>query len=163
MRVYLLRHGIAEEASTAVPDAERALTAEGKRKLKRALSWLAAGETRIDLILSSPLKRALQTAEIARSCFKVADEILPSKALQPNGSPHDAWEEIRIHNDIEHLLLVGHNPLFGDLAAYLLRSESLSVDFKKGAVMCIGFESIGQKPRGTLEWYVPAGLAGSGE
>lgn len=159
MLVYLLRHGIAEEASASVSDPERSLTAEGKRRLKRSLSWLAAGQTRVDLILSSPFKRAMQTAEIARACFKVEAEILQSRSLQPSASPEEVWDEIRVHRHSEYLMLVGHNPLFSDLTAYLLGTPSLMIDFKKGAVLCLEFESLSQKPRGVLRWYITSRLA----
>lgn len=163
MQVYLLRHGIAEEASASTPDADRALTSEGKRKLKRVLSSIAAAEVRIDVIVSSPLKRALQTAEIARTCFKTEESILQSRALQPNASPEGVWDEIRAHRSAEALMLVGHNPLFAGLAGHLLGSDSIHVDFKKGAVMSIEFESLGTKPRGVLRWYVTPRLADSCE
>ena len=163
MQVYLLRHGIAEEGGLTVNDAERSLTNEGRRKLRHVLAHVADSGIKPDLIISSPIKRAQQTAEIARSCLKCSQDVLLTRALVPGSTPESVWDEIRVHSGQESLLLVGHNPLFSHLAGYLLGSENLQVDFKKGAVMCLEFESTGRKPEGTLRWYLTARLAGSCE
>ena len=65
MKIYILRHGIAEEAQGNQPDSERALTAEGKKKLRSVLRTAAAADVAPSLILTSPLRRAVQTAQIA--------------------------------------------------------------------------------------------------
>jgi phosphohistidine phosphatase len=163
MQLYLLRHGIAEEGSPTMSDGERALTTEGRRKLRQVLTQVADAGIRAGLIISSPLKRAQQTAEIARRCLKSKEDVLFTRALLPGASPEAVWEEIRVHSDQDSLLLVGHNPLFSELAGYLMATQNLQVDFKKGAVMCLDFDSVGPKPRGTLRWYLTARLAGSCE
>lgn len=163
MQVYLLRHGIAEEGTSQMSDADRALTNEGRRKLRQVFAHVADAGVKIDLVLTSPLKRALQTAEIAIGCLKTKPEMLISKTLAPGGTVEDVWSEIRAHRDAETLLLVGHNPLFGNLASFLLGAAELQVDFKKGGVMRIDFESLGPKPRGVLHWYLTARLAGTCE
>ena len=61
MNLYLLRHGIAEEEGVGVPDAQRALTDEGRRKLKQVLTTALDASVLPTLILSSPLKRTMQT------------------------------------------------------------------------------------------------------
>jgi phosphohistidine phosphatase len=163
MQVYLLRHGIAEEGGPTMNDGDRALTAEGRRKLKQVLTHVADAGIKTDLIISSPLKRAQQTAEIARSCLKCREDVLFTRALAPGASQEGVWEEIKVHRDQNALMLVGHNPLFSYLGGYLMGAHNLQVDFKKGAVMCLDFESVGSKPRGTLRWYLTARLAGSCE
>ena len=163
MQVYLLRHGIAEEGGSNMSDSERSLTNEGRRKLRHVLTHIADSGIKADLIISSPIKRAQQTAEIARSSLKCKEEVLFSRALAPGATPEAVWEEIRAHRDQESLLLVGHNPLFSHLCGYLMGAQNLEVDFKKGAIMCLDFESIGPKPHGTLRWYLTARLAGSCE
>ena len=81
----------------------------------------------------------------------------------PGANPEAVWDEIRVHSGQESVMLVGHNPLFSSLGGYLMGAHNLQVDFKKGAVMCLDFESVGPKPRGTLRWYLTARLAGSCE
>lgn len=162
MHVYILRHGIAEDGSPGMSDADRALTPEGRRKLRDVLKLAAEAKVKPDLILSSPLKRALQTATIARQILGGKEEITESRSLLPGSSPDDVWSEIKSHQSVApSLLLVGHNPLFAHLAAYLLGTPNAQVEFKKGAMMRIDFENPGLKPKGTLRWYLTAGLAAS--
>ncbi|MBV9084764.1 MAG: phosphohistidine phosphatase SixA [Acidobacteriaceae bacterium] len=159
MQLYLLRHGIAADGKPGESDAERAITAEGRRKLEHTLGFIAESGVRPDLILSSPLKRALQTAEIAKNLLDCKERILQTNALSPESSVTEVWEEVRAHRDVNALMLVGHNPVFEQLPGFLLGAPDLNVDFKKGAVMRVDFESLSAHPRGVLRWYVTAGLA----
>jgi phosphohistidine phosphatase len=160
MQVYLLRHGIAEDGKPGVSDAERALTSEGRRKLRHVLELAAEAKVKPDLILSSPLKRAVQTAAMAREVFGHKEKVAESRALLPGSSADETWKEIRAHEQAApSLLLVGHNPLFAELAAYLLGSPDAQVEFKKGAMMRIDFDSVSLRPKGVLRWYLTAALA----
>jgi phosphohistidine phosphatase len=163
MQVYLLRHGVAEEGGAGSSDAERALTDDGRRKLRQVLELAADARVEPALILSSPFKRALQTAQIAKEVLKYKDEIFRANALIPGADPQDAWSEVRAHAAAESLLLVGHNPLFANLAAYLLGTPNAQIDFKKGAIMRIDFESLSPTPTGILRWYLTTRLATSKE
>ena len=129
MEIYILRHGIAEDAPAGQPDAERALTSDGRKKLRSVLRSAAASGVAPSLILTSPLKRALQTAQIAAEILEYPGELLRTRTLEPNSSPKAIWDEIRVHKDEARILLVGHEPLFGRLMAYLLGSPELQVDF----------------------------------
>jgi phosphohistidine phosphatase len=154
MDLYLLRHGIAEEGGTGMNDADRALTAEGRRKLRQVLMAACDAKVSLDLIVSSPLKRALQTAEVARKTLRYKGAIIKTKALEPGASVQQVWDEIRDYRDKAYVMLVGHNPLFSYLAAYLLGSTGMQVDFKKGGLMKISFEHFPPAPRGMLCWYI---------
>ncbi|MFL6463783.1 MAG: SixA phosphatase family protein, partial [Bryobacteraceae bacterium] len=134
----------------------RALTAEGRRKLRQVLTAACDAKVTLDLIISSPLKRALQTAEVARKTLKYKGDILKSRSLEPGTSVQQVWDEIRDHRDKSFLMMVGHNPLFSQLAAYLLGSPDVQVDFKKGGLMKISFEHFPPAPRGVLCWYITA-------
>ncbi len=160
MHVYLLRHGIAEDDRPGLADADRALTTEGRRKLRQVLQTASRAEVQPSLILTSPLKRAIQTAEIARDVLKHKNDLVRSNALVPDGSPKQAWEEVRAHRDETSIMLVGHNPLFASLAGFLLGDESLRIDLKKGSILCVDCENFPPEPRGTLRWYLIPKLAG---
>ena len=160
MDVLLLRHGIAEDAKPGADDASRALTREGRSKLRALLQQVAASKVVPALILSSPFKRALETAGIAAKTLGYGADILQTRVLEPSGSPEAVWEEIRAHRDATSLLLVGHNPLFSHLASFLLASPNLQIDFKKGALLKVEIESFAAKPRGSLRWYLTPKLAG---
>jgi len=163
MHLYLLRHGVSEEAGPGTTDAERALTSDGRKKLRHVLRAIAEAKVKPSLILSSHLKRAVQTAEIAAQVLGYEGEIVKTKTLVPAAASEQVWEEVRIHKSEPSLMLVGHNPLFDDLAAFLLGATNLKVDFKKGAIMRIDVEAFGPQPRGILCWYLTAKLSASRE
>jgi phosphohistidine phosphatase SixA len=56
-------------------------------------------------------------------------------------------------------VLVGHNPLFADLAGYLLGAPDLQVDVKKGSILRIDFDSLSSRPKGILRWFLTAKFA----
>lgn len=159
MHVYLLRHGIAEDEHPGVGDVDRSLTVDGRRKLRHVLKSVAEAGSKPSLILTSPLKRAVQTAEVAATVLGYTGEILRTKVLMPGASSEQVWEEIRTHRSEEGIMLVGHNPLFDSLGPYLLGTPSLQMDFKKGAVLRVDIESFGSQPRGILRWYLIAKLS----
>ncbi len=159
MEVYLLRHGIAEDGGPDKPDADRALTTDGRRKLRHVLELSSEVNVDPSLILTSPLRRAMQTAEIARSVLKCKNALISCKALAPGGSVEQVWDEVRAHRQETALLLVGHNPQFAELAGYFLGARELRVDFKKGAILRVDFDSFSARPHGTLRWYLVGKLA----
>lgn len=160
VQIHLLRHGIAEEGRAGLSDADRALTADGMRKLRSVLKVARSVGLAPGLILSSPYKRALQTAEIAAKELGYTESILQTHALTPDSSPQAVWEELRVHRNEQSVLLAGHEPLFSTLTAFLLASPAMLVDFKKGALARIDVESFGAQPRGVLRWMFTARLAG---
>lgn len=159
MQLYLLRHGVAEKDRPGLSDADRALTQDGRRKLRQVLQAAEKAQVQPSLILTSPLKRAVETAEMAQEVLGYKNEILRSKTLQPGSSVEQVWEEIRVHRDEPALMLVGHNPLFAELSGYLLGSSKMQLDFKKGALLRIDFEQFRAQPKGILRWYLTAKIA----
>ena len=159
MQIYLLRHGIAEEGTAGTPDAERALTPEGKKKLKEVLQLADRAGVKPSLILSSPYRRAAETADLAASVLGCPAKPVHLEALEPMGIPEAVWDEIRTHKSEPVLLLASHEPLMGRLLAYLLAAPELQTDFKKGSLARVDVESFGARPRGILKWLVTAKLA----
>ncbi len=158
MEIYLLRHGIAEDG-VGMRDADRALTSEGKKKLRETLRVAQIAEVSPALILSSPYRRAWETAQIAAEILGYKQEILKTRALTPGSAPKLVWEEVREQQELADLLLVGHAPLFSSLTGYLLGVPELQVDFKKGTLVRIDCDRFGPEPRGTLRWMMVPKLA----
>ncbi len=154
MQLYILRHGIAEDQKPGGKDADRALTAEGKKKLRDVLRVAQKAGVSPGLILSSPYVRAVETAEIAMDVLDYKDSLLRIDALIPSSGPEPVWEEIRVHKSASELMLVGHEPLLSTLAGYLLAAPSLAVDLKKGGLVRIDIDSFGAQPRGVLKWML---------
>lgn len=160
MELYLLRHGIAEEGRPGQRDAERALVPEGEKKLREVLHVACEAGVSPTLILSSPFKRARQTAEIAATVLRVKEKIVESETLIPFGKPEEVWNEIRTHRKEEALLLASHEPLTGQLAGFLLHTPELKIDVKKGALIRIDVDHFGvAPPHGVLRWMITPRIA----
>jgi phosphohistidine phosphatase len=161
MQIYLLRHAIAEDGK-GHPDSERALTDQGREKLRRVLKRARAAGVAPSLILSSPYKRAVETAEIAAEILGYQGKVVRTRALLPEASPFDAWEEIRTRKDEASILLASHEPLMSSLVAFLLDSPALQVDMKKAALVRVDCERIGPEATGVLKWMITPALANEG-
>ena len=158
MRIYILRHGIAEDAAPGGTDAARALTAEGKEKLRTVLERAREAGVRPSVILTSPLKRALQTAEIAAAVLGVKRELIATNSLAPSSTPQRVWNEIRKQH-AARVLIAGHQPLLGHVVGFLLRCPSLQLDLRKGALVDLDVDTRESQPRGTLNWVLTPKLA----
>jgi phosphohistidine phosphatase len=156
MEIYLLRHGIAEDGRPGQSDGERALTAEGREKLRRVLKQAGAKPS---LILSSPYRRALETAAIAAEVLRYTGEIVRTETLLPEAAPAAVWDEIRARRNESAILLAGHQPHMSSLAAFLLDSPALEVDMKKAALMRIDCDRVGLRPGGLLKWMLTPAVA----
>jgi phosphohistidine phosphatase len=159
MEIYLVRHGIAEDLPPGGKDADRALTPEGKRKLREVLLLAKAVDMTPEVILTSPYVRARQTAEIAAQLLHHKSKPVECRALIPGGDPREVWEDIRTHKDARAVLLSSHEPLTGYLIAFLLSAPNLIVDVKKGSVTRIDVEQLGPQPRGVLKWILTPKMA----
>jgi phosphohistidine phosphatase SixA len=153
MEIYILRHGIAEDTQ---PDADRALTAEGRDKLKRVLGCAAVKPS---LILASPYRRAVETAEIAAESLDYKGKVVRTRALLPESPPSDVWEEIRSHKDEPAILLASHEPLTAFLVAFLLGTPGLQVDMKKAALVRVDCDRIAAQPKCVLKWMITPAVA----
>jgi phosphohistidine phosphatase len=160
MEIYLLRHGIAEDSRPGMRDADRALTPDGREKLKRVLKRAKGAGVDPDVILSSPYRRALETAEVAAASLGYRGEIVQTKALIPTASPHDVWEEIRSRKTESSLLLSSHEPLMSSVLALLLGNPALQVDMKKAGLARVDTDSLGPEPRAILKWLLTPATAG---
>jgi phosphohistidine phosphatase len=151
MQIYLLRHGIAEEARAGQKDADRALTPEGKEKLRRVLQHAGVN---LGLILSSPYRRALETAGIAAEVLEYKGKIVQTEALIPEASPYAVWEEIRSRSAEPSVLLASHEPLMSSTVALLLGAPSLMVEMKKAALVRVDCDRLGRDPKCVLKWML---------
>jgi len=158
MQIFLLRHGIAEDGKPGRPDSERALTGEGKDKLRCVMKTARAAGVGPALILSSPYRRALETAVIAAEVLKYSGKVLETRALVPDASPVEAWEEIRVHRSEDSILLASHEPLMSSLAAFLLGCPSLLVDMKKATLVRIDSDRFPAEPHAVLKWMLTPGV-----
>ena len=156
--LYVIRHDIAEKRGEAWPDdAKRPLTEEGMQRMRRASRSLAGIGVCIDVVLTSPLVRTRQTADIFAAAFSPHPAVVNLDALAPDGSPVAVIAELEKYSKKKHIALVGHEPGVGDLGAKLagMRRE---MEFKKGAICRIDVESLPPKGPGALRWFLPPKL-----
>jgi len=160
MQIYILRHGIAEEGRPGHPDAGRALTDEGREKVRRVLSRARGAGCAPSLILSSPYRRALETAETAAEVLGYHGKIARSFTLEPEAAPFPVWDEIRSRPGESGILLASHEPLVSTLVAFLLSSPSLLVEMKKAALVRVDCVRLKPEPDGILKWMLTPAIAG---
>lgn len=153
--LYLIRHGVAETRGDAWPDdAKRPLTEKGKTRLAKSMRGLAAAGVEFDLILTSPLVRARQTAETVASVFDPKPHVIAIDSLAPGGSYSAVLADLERHSKRSRIALVGHEPELGELAARLAGSRR-AWEFKKGGVCRIDVHSLPLGGPGSLRWFMP--------
>jgi phosphohistidine phosphatase SixA len=112
------------------------------------------------VILTSPYRRAKETAQVAVEMLAGKPVLVETAALTPDSSPEAVWNEIRAHKGESQIMLSGHEPLLSAVYAYLLGSSSIQVDVKKGSLGRIDVEKLNSAPRGVLRWLIYPKLAG---
>ena len=158
VEIYLVRHGIAAERGEYATDEERPLTEEGGLKTRKVAKKLVKLGLQFDIILTSPLVRARQTAKILQAA-NLSKKIEISSALAPEGDFHswlkwlDSWRQ----TGGSKLALVGHQPDLANWAETLIWGEAREVlILKKAGVIGISLPKIGQ-PIGNSQmfWLTP--------
>ncbi len=156
--LYLVRHGVAFDAAPGTRDFDRELTPQGARRVSCAAHGLRRLGVRPDAILTSPLRRAVQTAERVQKvlCPNTAVEVY--NPLAPGHDPANTLSGLSALRGADAVMLVGHQPDMGELAGYILSHGGTSVwfDFKKGAVAAIEVSSLPPRSPGILRWFMPA-------
>jgi phosphohistidine phosphatase len=153
-QLFLIRHGIAEERGDAWPDdAKRPLSEDGIERFQKSARGLARLDVWIDVVLTSPLVRARQTAEIVASAFDPRPSIITIESLAPGGSYASLVADLEKHGRKTRIALVGHEPGIGELGARLIGSRH-SFEFKKGAVCRIDVDEIPPVGPGDLRWFL---------
>jgi phosphohistidine phosphatase len=146
--IVLLRHGIAEDRDGSKPDEDRELTDQGHRRMKEIAPGLAELFPKAEVIVSSPLIRARQTAEWIGGAYDLGFET--SDALSP-GSDAKEFRELLGSMKSCRAIFVGHEPT---LSAFMLALTGMkgSIELKKGG--CYGIR-IGADGAARLEWMLP--------
>jgi phosphohistidine phosphatase len=150
--LYFVRHGKAGHHSAAADDDERQLTEEGIAVLKGAGPLLRRLNLRPDLVLSSPLPRAFQTAELVVEGLGMADKPVMDDRLRPGASWGDLARAMAAYPDARRVMFVGHEP---DLSgAMRLLTGAASVRMRKGGIGCIEFPGMPEAGGGELAWLI---------
>ena len=153
--LYLIRHGLAEERGEAWPDdSKRPLTEEGMLRLRKQARGLARLGVTLDIVLTSPLVRARQTAEIVAAGLDPRPNLATIDSLAPDGTYQAIMADLEKHTRKGRIALVGHEPDIGELAARLIGARH-AIEFKKGAVCRIDVDALPPGGPGALIWFLP--------
>lgn len=128
MELILWRHAEAHDAKEGQDDLERALTPRGEKQAARMSAWLERQLPQGLRVVSSPARRTEQTAQALGRKYKLRAELLP------DGTPHDLLELVQWPQGRGAVLVVGHQPMLGRVAAQLLGLPGGECAVRKGAV-----------------------------
>jgi phosphohistidine phosphatase len=158
MNLFLLRHGVAVERDEFdyAGDASRRLTPKGKKQLRAVADALPAMGLCFDVILSSPLVRARQTAEIIAGDLKLMRRLAFTDELKPGGNAKNLVQKIGQLKPVpENVLLVGHEPDFSELISLLVTgSHGGGFALKKGGLAKLESEKLRAGKCAALAWLL---------
>jgi phosphohistidine phosphatase len=151
MILYILRHGIAENAAAGGDDGSRKLTAKGRDRIRDIADGLRKFGLTFDAILTSPLARATETAEIVAEAYSNTPPPQVVPALATGVPPQDAAAALRSFAKQKHVMIVGHEPQLSALASLMLTGsqDAVSIELKKGG--CIAMRVLSRPDKGGAE------------
>lgn len=154
MQLYIMRHAIAAlREKWNGPDGDRPLTRAGRARMRQAARGLRRLGVRFDVIMASPLVRAIQTAEIVAQEFKHRAPVEICPALAPGLHPESLFNFIRAFPTARRVLVVGHEPDLGNFALHLVGGAHADrMPLRKGAVVRIDLDGTSTGEPGTLVW-----------
>jgi len=157
MELVFLRHGAAADREDWTgDDADRPLTADGADRTKEVVRGLKALKIKPDVILSSPLLRARETAEIAKKGLITGAKVDLAEELGLAASPDRLIARLGDLADKPVVLCVGHEPhISTTISAMVSGKVAASIDIKKAGACCIRFTGIPKAGTGTLLWLLP--------
>lgn len=157
MELFILRHGEAGQRSSQPSDRVRPLTSAGKVEITDIAKALKKIGLKFDLVITSPLKRAYDTAMIVSDIFKIGNKVQIWNELAPEGQRTDIYRKISQLKEEGTVLIVGHQPLLGEIVNDIIhkgKSSPCNLLLKKGGVVRLRLQSRSNIPRGELRWLL---------
>jgi phosphohistidine phosphatase len=152
VKLYLVRHAAASDVAPS--DAARELTKEGREESRVAGAALLKAGTKPEQILTSPLLRARQTAEIVARELKFQNEVAVFDELSNSGTLADVLRVVKTFDGAREIILVGHMPSFAEHLAGLLGSDNpAALSMGKASIACVEL-SEPRVGRGELRWFL---------
>jgi phosphohistidine phosphatase SixA/ADP-ribose pyrophosphatase YjhB (NUDIX family) len=154
--LYFVRHGNAGDGSMGADDDQRQLTTAGVEALRAAALLWRRLNLRPDVVLTSPLPRSLQTAELLVAGLGLREPPVVDERLRPGAAWGDLARAMAAHPQARRLMYVGHEP---DLSrAVGLLTGAGSVRMRKGSVACVEFPGVPEPGAGELAWLIDPDL-----
>ncbi len=162
--LFIVRHGPAGKSlEDKKLDEARPLTKKGKEKMKNIAKGLSGMDISFDKIVTSPLARCAESADILSKCCTDKNCAEPIDALKPGGSIDDLIGYLNALDGVETVAIVGHEPFLSEFASYCLaKSKNSFIDLKKGGVIALEFGNMIKPGTGKLCWMMePSQLTGA--
>ena len=150
MKIYLVRHAAAVDRSPGTTEEQRYLTPEGRISFRKTARTLLKREVDPGLILTSPLIRAVQTAEILAETLGYTGPFVVTDALAPGFDIAGLEQLLSLYRDVDELVVVGHEPDLGSVAAALLAVPPFGL--KKGAAIKLAIDPDDLGARAEFKW-----------
>jgi phosphohistidine phosphatase len=157
MVVYVMRHAEAVEGSDTLLDEWRYLTEKGRSAAEKMSSEIAKIGPKPRLTVTSPLTRAVQTAEIAaeKACRK--NVVVASELLLPGADISELITYLKGCSDAKRVMVVGHEPQLGSLVEALLGRQDEAISLKKGACVALELDPDKDEKPADFLWYLAPG------
>lgn len=158
MIIYFVRHASAgQKKLSGKKDEKRPLDAEGVLQCTQMGRILSAMDVNVDAVISSPLKRATQTAALVANEIGYEGKLHLDDALRPEAKYNDFRDMLRKYPKAEAVMVVGHNPNFSEFLGQTIAESGTRahVDMKKGAVARVESE----QKKNVLDWLLTPRLA----
>ncbi len=164
MDLFILRHGDAgNRLSDPMKDTKRQLTVSGKKEVVEIAKSLKKLGVKFNVIFSSPLARAFQTAKIIAEEYKLIEQIEQSEDLKPNGSKDLLYNKLSKLNIDSVILIVGHEPYLSSMINDIISKNDADRNYnknnnniilKKAGLSRIKITSTVPKLKGELRWLL---------
>ncbi|MFO7524836.1 MAG: phosphohistidine phosphatase SixA [Ignavibacteriaceae bacterium] len=154
MNLYLIRHSIAEKISPQKKDFDRELTAEGKEVLMSAVTYWKRIIPKFDIILCSPLLRAVETANIIANNSDYKNEIFIDNNLAAGANTNDLIEILNSYN-YENIACIGHQPDLSEHVSNFISNNGCVLHFPPAAICKIRFNGSAKFSKGELIYLIP--------
>jgi len=157
MILYIMRHAEAVEGNDALHDEWRYLTEKGRSSAKKTSALISKLGPKTRLTITSPLTRAVQTAEIMADNACRRNVVIASELLLPGAGCDDLVSYLKNGTEAKRVMLIGHEPQLGSLVASLLDRKGEPVSLKKGACAALELDLDKDAKSARFLWYLVPG------
>lgn len=157
MILYVMRHAEAVEKNDGLQDEWRYLTEKGRTEAGKISAKIVSIGSKPRLTITSPLTRAVQTAEIAAGKACRRNVVVASELLLPNADIVELITHIRGCKDAKRIMVVGHEPHLGSLIAVMLGREDATITLKKSSCVALELDPDKVAKPARFLWYLAPG------
>lgn len=155
MQLFILRHAVAIPRSTGgYPTDDRPLSEEGIAKFINCAKAINILTGSFDIIISSPLVRALHTAKILAEHTSFTKDIIITAHLLPGSPQRNLLKSLNDYKNSEKICIVGHEPMLGYLASKFIGHDESVIELKKGGICRIDIDKLPPVKPGRLVWLM---------